>query len=1275
MVQLPFVRFDKSAVPREVFHEEEVSLDFAYTEGVGLDAGGGNIFVVERVQGWAKVVDGDDVLLRSAETGLYLQSRDDSTPLDMAERDDSQLHQRFKIFKQGRPTFVGHRNIVYLQTWLSNYVELAEDGTLRAYRWRRGEPQTLSLLKRKVLESSTTEVARRMQFQAFDLDGNGSISRGEMEYMITQVRGGISSEELDAIMGQVDPAQTGGAPFAAFAAWADAGGLGEEQLQHAEVLGNVAQRCNDCLKEEGALIEVLTTTQLNCCQQMKAKHNEMFECDLTESLVQKASEQDGWIFSNYWKLAMRALLEDEVDLWTRSLNDAMRGFGTDEDTLTTLVCTMPERLRFQIFRRYKEQFGKGLLEHIQSEVSFNYKKVLVFQAMSPADCRAKILNGAMAGLGTSEDQLIRVICLADLGERRAIKESYQRMFGRDLVEHVRSETSGDFQKALLCMLEAEEAPFNLDDDCAAMKKAMDGWGTDEAALISLICAKTPLQMEIVNDRFEELYGKKLLTRVKNETSGNFQETMMGAIRHPMDQLAHSVRYCIKGWGTDDTGLITLLVHLPDFKKDALRQKYQKLFDRDLIKDIKGDTSGDYQKALCALVKPAPEVWADALMGAMKGLGTSDELLINTLVIAKDEMTAVRRAFRQQHGKSLPQWIDGECGGDYKKTLIALCMRNSEDEISLLPVYWTQRCRDALTDIDTIKDILVSLPTVAIKRGTEIFHAVYGMDLAKEIEAKCKENSSFFSFSNYWKTTMLSLLDMPVERWVRGLNDAMRGWGTDEFTLTGLVCTMPPNMRDDIAALYEKKYGKELSKHIESETSFNYKKVLVYQTLPFAQSRAKALHGAMAGWGTSEDQLIRVIVLSSMKERQCIVEAYTQMYNRSLIEHIESETSGNFKNIMVAVLESSGIETYDVDYEADCAALKEAMEGVGTDEDAIIRIIAGKSAGQIEALKIKFEELYGRNLFEWIDDETWDWGAGMFLSANFRAALLGLLRDPAEQLAYSVRDCINGWGTDDTGLITCLVHLTERKRRELVETYKTIKGGGDLYRKIVGDTSGDYQRALLALVKPPPVVWAEALKGAMAGLGTSDELLINWMLISKDRMDEVRDAFREQNGQELSEWIAGDCSGDYADTLIRLSNRHCYAFAGSEVGLTVQPPPTREEAVIRFNKCWNQNIKVKRQRPDEILVPSEESQQEMGCAYLWFSKGSSCAPNLDRAGLWEMTNAIGFPPADDGPDLDQTFLEWDYSGTGEITWNDFVREMGTRINDPNHFEADLLREHP
>ncbi|CAJ1337877.1 unnamed protein product [Effrenium voratum] len=899
-------------------------------------------------------------------------------------------------------------------------------------------------------------------------------------------------------------------------------------------------------------------------------------------------------------------------------------------------------------------------------------------------------------LGTSEDQLIRVICQLNFGERREVKEAdwghraYQRMFDKDLtmalrIEHVQSETSGDFQKALLCMLQAEEAPFDLEALIHAFRWLEEGWGTDETLLTTMVCNKTSKQMEDVNKKFKELYERDLLAWVQSETSGHYKSTLVGCIRHPMKQLAHSVRDCMQGWGTDDEGLITCLVHLEDFKKAALIREYKAEFDRDIFEDIKSDTSGDYQRALCSLVKAAPEVWAEALIGAMKGLGTADELLINFMVLGKEDMMSVRKEFHKLNGKllevsmrpttmsdSATDWIESETSGDYKKTLLMLAGRNSEENLSLAPVYWAQRCKDALFNIQTLQEVLVAMPATAIKRHTELYEAVYGASLKKELEKKCEaEVETGAATQKFVVLGHPCFPRMPVELYVRGLWDAMNGIGTDEYTLTALVCTLPKNLYDEIHGLYEKTHQKKLVDHIESETSFSYKKVLKFQAMKWAESRATALHGAMAGWGTSEDQLIRVIICSTFKERRLIREAYQRLFERDLIEHVQSETSGNFKNILVAVLKCTHPKR-TLDYEKDCEDLKAAMDGVGTNERAIIQIVAGKTPQQIETLKAKFQEKFGEDLYARIDSETWDCGTCIFLSANFRACMLGLLTEPALRLAGAVRDCIVGWGTDDTGLITLLVHLSERQRRDLVDKYAEVKNGGDLFQAIKGDTSGEYERALLALVKPPPQVWAEAIMSSMKGLGTSDNLLINWMCIAKERMDEVRDHFYEQDGRGIAKWIDGDCSGDYKDTLVRLANRRCERFAGQEVGLSISPPMTKEDGILKFTKTFNKLCRLRKQKGENIM-PGEEDQQAMGNAFLYYGSLSSCAPNLDVPGLWDLTNACNFPPGDDCEDLVATFNEWDVSGTGEITWNDFVREMTTRINDPNHFEAPPLPE--
>ena len=60
---------------------------------------------------------------------------------------------------------------------------------------------------------------------------------------------------------------------------------------------------------------------------------------------------------------------------------------------------------------------------------------------------------------------------------------------------------------------------------------------------------------------------------------------------------------MKGWGTDDEGLITCLVHLEDFKKAALIKEYNLEFGRDIFKDIKADTSVPTRRHCATLLSP------------------------------------------------------------------------------------------------------------------------------------------------------------------------------------------------------------------------------------------------------------------------------------------------------------------------------------------------------------------------------------------------------------------------------------------------------------------------------------------------------------------------------------------------------------------------------------------------------------------------------------------------------------------------------------------------
>lgn len=80
--------------------------------------------------------------------------------------------------------------------------------------------------------------------------------------------------------------------------------------------------------------------------------------------------------------------------------------------------------------------------------------------------------------------------------------------------------------------------------------------------------------------------------------------------------------------------------------------------------------------------------------------------------------------------------------------------------------------------------------------------------------------------------------------------------------------------------------------------------------------------------------------------QIFQRTYKTHYGKDLIEDIRSETSGNFKNLLLSLL------TPIVDFYV--KELHDAMAGIGTDEDVLIEILCSMSNYEIHTIKHAYE---------------------------------------------------------------------------------------------------------------------------------------------------------------------------------------------------------------------------------------------------------------------------------------------------------------------------------
>ncbi|XP_017852323.2 annexin B11 isoform X1 [Drosophila busckii] len=292
------------------------------------------------------------------------------------------------------------------------------------------------------------------------------------------------------------------------------------------------------------------------------------------------------------------------------------------------------------------------------------------------------LRKAMKGFGTDEDKLIEIICRRTNEQRQEIQRQYKTHFGKDLIEDIKSETSGNFEKLLVGLLR----PI-VDYYCAELNDAMAGIGTDEEVLIEILCTLSNVEIHTIKHQYLRLYGAHLESELKSETSGNFKRLLTSLCTAARDESGRvdvnaakdDARELLKAGelrvGTDESMFNMILCQRNYQQLKLIFQEYESMTGHSLEKAIKKEFSGDIMEGLIAIyrcVTNKAEYFASRLHKAMAGIGTNDKQLIRVIITRCEiDMSDIKVAFERLYGKSLKSWIKGDTSGHYKHALYAI----------------------------------------------------------------------------------------------------------------------------------------------------------------------------------------------------------------------------------------------------------------------------------------------------------------------------------------------------------------------------------------------------------------------------------------------------------------------------------------------------------------------------------------------------------------------------------------------------------------------------
>ena len=295
--------------------------------------------------------------------------------------------------------------------------------------------------------------------------------------------------------------------------------------------------------------------------------------------------------------------------------------------------------------------------------------------------------------------------------------------------------------------------------------------------------------------------------------------------------------------------------------------------------------------------------------------------------------------------------------------------------------------------------------------------------------------------------------------------------------------------------------------------------------------AKQLNEIIKSKSKDDTKLIKLVTSRTNEERMKIKDEYNSTFNSDLIKDLQSSYHSDFKEVLVGLFYSR------IDY--DCYHIRKAVKGLGTDEAALIEILATRTPEDIKQMKERYKEIFpGRDMVKDIKDDT---------SGSFWKVLSALLEgergnntNPNLEECDKIADELYNAGMNKKNHEDLFIQVfTKKSKKEIEMIGKKYhkKTGGNILHDVQKFFSGDTKRAFVGIIYgmlSPSEYFAKLVNEAVKGLGTKDTTLIR-IAITRDEIDmpQIKQFYKLMFNKDMIEDIIDDTSGSYQKILVEL----------------------------------------------------------------------------------------------------------------------------------------------
>jgi len=298
-----------------------------------------------------------------------------------------------------------------------------------------------------------------------------------------------------------------------------------------------AQDLRDSMEGFGTNEEKITAIIANRSNADRQQIIKFYKSSFGEDLIADLKSELGGDFE---KLVL-ALFQTHIDYDVTCLYNSMKGAGTDEDTLIEIIASRPTSQLKEIITSFQQKYGQSLEEFVADETSGDIKRMLISllqcnrsentnidEDAARQDAQA-LFDAGEGKWGTDESVFNKIFTLRSPMELLSINQHYQDISGSTLLDAIDTEFSGDMHKLLKAVLYSLILPSQY--YATRIKKAVEGWGTNDSLLVRLIVSREEKDMAAIRNAYQNMYGEDLLKVIADETSGDYKRLLLKLASH------------------------------------------------------------------------------------------------------------------------------------------------------------------------------------------------------------------------------------------------------------------------------------------------------------------------------------------------------------------------------------------------------------------------------------------------------------------------------------------------------------------------------------------------------------------------------------------------------------------------------------------------------------------------------------------------------------------------------------------------------------------------